>query len=65
MKIVFINRFFHPDLAPTGRYAADVAFDLAAAGHDVHAVTSRLAYDGNVRSQSKSNDMSQNSRWTA
>ena len=46
MKIVFVNRFFHPDLAPTGRYAADVAFDLAAAGHEVHAVTSRLAYDG-------------------
>lgn len=46
MKIVFVNRFFHPDLAPTARYAADVAFDLAAAGHEVHAVTSRLAYDG-------------------
>lgn len=46
MKVVFINRFFHPDLAPTGLHAADVAFDLAAAGHEVHAVTSRLAYDG-------------------
>lgn len=46
MKIVFVNRFFHPDLAPTGMHAADVAFDLAAAGHEVHAVTSRLAYDG-------------------
>lgn len=46
MKIVFVNRFFHPDLAPTGLLAADVAFDLAAAGHEVHAVTSRLAYDG-------------------
>ena len=46
MKIVFVNRFFHPDLAPTGKYAADVAFDLVAAGHEVHAVTSRLAYDG-------------------
>src|SRR6185503_5755376 len=51
MKIVFVNRFFHPDLAPTGQFAADVAFDLAAAGHEVkgyevHAVTSRLAYDG-------------------
>lgn len=45
MKIVFVNRFFHPDLAPTGLLAADVAFDLAAAGHEVHAVTSRLAYD--------------------
>ena len=46
MKIVFVNRFFYPDLAPTGLYAADVAFDLASAGHEVHAVTSRLAYDG-------------------
>lgn len=46
MKIVFVNRFFHPDLAPTGQLAADVAFDLAAAGREVHAVTSRLAYDG-------------------
>jgi colanic acid biosynthesis glycosyl transferase WcaI len=46
VKVVFVNRFFHPDLAPTGRHAADVAFDLAAAGREVHAVTSRLSYDG-------------------
>src|SRR6185503_2221806 len=46
MKIVFINRFFHPDLAPTGQHAADVAFDLAAAGYEVHAVSSRLSYHG-------------------
>lgn len=46
MRVVFVNRFFHPDLAPTGLHAADVAFDLAAAGYEVHAVTSRLAYDG-------------------
>jgi glycosyltransferase involved in cell wall biosynthesis len=42
--IVFVNRFFHPDFAPTGMHAADVAFDLAAAGREVHAVTGRLAY---------------------
>lgn len=47
MRVVFVNRFFYPDLAPTGQLAADVAFGLAAAGHEVHAVTSRLAYDGN------------------
>lgn len=46
MKVVFVNRFFHPDPAPTGLHAADVAFDLAATGRMVHAVTSRLAYDG-------------------
>jgi len=49
VKIVFVNRFFHPDLAPTGLHAADVAFDLAAAGKEVHAVTSRLAYEGGAR----------------
>jgi len=46
VKVVFVNRFFYPDIAPTGLHAADVAFDLAAAGHEVHAVTSRLPYDG-------------------
>jgi colanic acid biosynthesis glycosyl transferase WcaI len=46
VKVVFVNRFFHPDLAPTGQLAADVAFDLAAAGREVHAVTSRIPYDG-------------------
>jgi glycosyltransferase involved in cell wall biosynthesis len=46
VKVIFVNRFFHPDLAPTGIHAADVAFDLVAAGREVHAVTSRLAYDG-------------------
>jgi colanic acid biosynthesis glycosyl transferase WcaI len=46
VKVVFVNRFFHPDLAPTGLHAADVAFDLATSGREVHAVTSRLAYEG-------------------
>lgn len=46
MKIVFVNRFFYPDLALTGQYAADLALHLAAAGYEVHAVTSRLNYDG-------------------
>lgn len=51
MKVVFVNRFFHPDLAPTGRLASDVAFDLAAAGWEVHAVTSRLHYEGGDRTR--------------
>lgn len=46
VKVVFVNRFFYPDLAATGQLAADLAFDLAETGHDVHVVTSRLAYDG-------------------
>ncbi|MEX2080050.1 MAG: glycosyltransferase family 4 protein, partial [Dehalococcoidia bacterium] len=46
MKVVVVNRFFYPDVAATGQFAADLAFDLAEAGHEVHVVTSRLAYDG-------------------
>jgi len=45
LKVVLVNRFFHPDLAPTGLLAADVAFDLAARGREVHVVTSRQRYD--------------------
>lgn len=45
MKLVFANRFFHPDLAPTGRLAAQVAFDAAAQGREVHTVTSRQRYE--------------------
>ena len=45
MRVIFVNRFFHPDLAPTGRLAAQVAFDAAQNGRDVHAVTSRQRYE--------------------
>jgi glycosyltransferase involved in cell wall biosynthesis len=45
VKVVVANRFFYPDIAATGQLAADLAFDLAQAGLDVHVVTSRLAYD--------------------
>lgn len=45
VKIVFINRFFHPDHSATSQMLADLAFALAAAGREVHVVTSRLRYD--------------------
>ena len=41
MKIVFFNRFFHPDTSATSQILSDLAFHLAASGHDVHVVTSR------------------------
>lgn len=46
VKVVVANRFFYPDIAATGQLAADLAFDLAEAGYEVHIVTSRLAYSG-------------------
>jgi colanic acid biosynthesis glycosyl transferase WcaI len=44
-RIVFLNRFFYPDHSATSQILSDLAFDLAAAGRDVHVVTSRQRYD--------------------
>jgi glycosyltransferase involved in cell wall biosynthesis len=45
MRLVFVNRFFHPDHSATSQILSDLCFALAARGHDVHVVTSRLRYD--------------------
>ncbi|MBV9971077.1 MAG: glycosyltransferase WbuB, partial [Xanthobacteraceae bacterium] len=44
-QIVFLNRFFFPDQSATSQLVSDLAFHLADAGHDVHAITSRQRYD--------------------
>jgi colanic acid biosynthesis glycosyl transferase WcaI len=44
-QIVFLNRFFCPDESATSQLVSDVAFHLAGAGYDVHAVASRQRYD--------------------
>ncbi len=46
MKLVFVNRFFYPDISATSQMLTDAAFFLADRGHDVHVVTSRLRYEG-------------------
>jgi colanic acid biosynthesis glycosyl transferase WcaI len=46
MKIVFINRFFHPDVSATSQMLSDVAFKLAERGHAVTVLTSRSVYEG-------------------
>jgi colanic acid biosynthesis glycosyl transferase WcaI len=45
-RIVFINRFFHPDHSATSQILSDLAFALAAEGMPITLVTSRLRYDG-------------------
>jgi glycosyltransferase involved in cell wall biosynthesis len=42
LKIVFFNRFFHPDTSATSQIVSDLAFHLASRGHEVHAVTARV-----------------------
>jgi glycosyltransferase involved in cell wall biosynthesis len=44
-RCIFVNRFFHPDISATSQMVSDLAFQLAASGHDVSMVASRLRYD--------------------
>jgi colanic acid biosynthesis glycosyl transferase WcaI len=44
-RVVFVNRYFHPDHSATSQIASDLAFHLAARGWKVTAVTSRQRYD--------------------
>ncbi|OYY67822.1 glycosyltransferase family 4 protein [Sphingomonas sp. 28-63-12] len=44
-RIIFVNRFYHPDHSATAQILTDLAEALAAAGWAVTVVTSRLCYD--------------------
>ena len=45
MRLLFVNRYFHPDHSATSQMLSDLAFFLAGAGHEVCVVTSRQRYD--------------------
>ena len=44
LKVIFLNRFYWPDVAATGQMLADLAEDLVAAGWDVQVITSQGRY---------------------
>lgn len=44
-RIIFINRYFHPDHSATSQMLSDLAFGLAREGASVAVVTSRQRYD--------------------
>ena len=44
-KIVFVNRYFHPDQSATSQLLTDLARGLAARGFDVHVISSRQLYE--------------------
>jgi len=44
-RVVFVNRYFHPDQSATSRMLSDLAFRLAAGGVRVTVVTSRQLYE--------------------
>ena len=43
-RLIFVNRYFHPDDSATSRLVSDVAFHLAAAGHSVAVITPQGRY---------------------
>ena len=49
MRVLFVNRYFHPDHAATSLLLSDLAFALSQQGYQVTVVTSRLRYDGSDR----------------
>lgn len=46
MRVLLVNQFYPPDMAPTGQHLHDVARALVARGHDVTVACSRRSYDG-------------------
>ena len=44
-RVVFVNRYFHPDHSATSQIASDLAFHLASRGWEVEAICSRQRYD--------------------
>lgn len=44
-RVVFVNRYFHPDLSATSQMLSHVACALAGRGLDVHVVASRQLYE--------------------
>lgn len=48
-RIIFLNRYVHPDISATSQIVSDLAFHLAAAGRDVHVITGAQLYDDPAR----------------
>jgi colanic acid biosynthesis glycosyl transferase WcaI len=44
-RIIFLNRFFYPDISATSQLVSTLAFELSAKGGEVHVITSRRRYD--------------------
>lgn len=45
MKVIFVNRYFHPDHSATSQILSDLVFALAAEGREVAVVSSRQCYE--------------------
>ncbi|MBS0235257.1 MAG: glycosyltransferase family 4 protein [Proteobacteria bacterium] len=46
MRLIFVNRFFHPDHSATSQMLSDLGFGLAEKNLEIIVITSRQRYDG-------------------
>jgi glycosyltransferase involved in cell wall biosynthesis len=46
VRVLLVNQFYPPDMAPTGQHLHDLAVCLVGKGHEVEVVCSRRSYDG-------------------
>jgi colanic acid biosynthesis glycosyl transferase WcaI len=49
LRIIAVNRFYRPDHSATAQLLGDLAEHLAASGHEVVVLASRLRYEGGAR----------------
>ena len=49
MRVLLVNQFYPPDMAPTGQHLHDLARCLVMRGHIVRVLCSRRSYDGEGR----------------
>jgi colanic acid biosynthesis glycosyl transferase WcaI len=47
-RLIFLNRYFYPDHSATSQILSDLAFRMAAAGKEVHVITSKQLYDNPI-----------------
>lgn len=45
MKLIFVNRYFHPDHSATAQLLSSLVFELVTRGWEVHVVTNRHCYN--------------------
>lgn len=45
-RVLFVNRFYHPDVSATSRMLTQLTEDMAAQGREVTVITSRFSYVG-------------------
>ncbi len=67
MRVIFINRFYAPDISATAQILSDVAEGLAAKGIEVSVFTSRLSYDSSEKYSAEDirNDVTVRRLWTS